>query len=175
MPRLAPVTRRTGAGTVGSDQAEKIVVARSLSGPASAALKGPPYRIDRCWQFVPDLDLVAVRIGREQIRLARHELAPLLDFPAGSLHRARRRADVLRTLEAKTEVRDAARLARLLLLLLEHEHVARSRGLQLNEAVLLVHLDGAEHLTVELRRAIHIAHRERHVRQSVGLHHRRIT
>src|SRR6185295_14854633 len=49
MPRLAPVTRMTAAGTL--------------------------RRIDRPGQFVAHLDLGAVGIGREQIRLARHELA----------------------------------------------------------------------------------------------------
>ena len=53
----------------------------------------------------------------------------------------------------------------------EDEDVARARRLQLDEAVLPVDLDGAEDVAVELRRAIDVANRHRHVRQAEGLDH----
>src|SRR5262245_2244420 len=111
MPRLPPVTRR--------------IMSRSV-------LLG----IDRGGLLEPDLDLVAVEIGREEIRLAGHELALFLDGPAGFLHRSRGGGDVLRIAEPETEVRDAADLPCLLLVFFEDQHVACAGRLQLHEALL---------------------------------------
>ena len=43
----------------------------------------------------------------------------------------------------------------------EHEHVARSRCLQLHEAVLAVHLNNAEDILIEAGRTIDVTHGER--------------
>ena len=48
---------------------------RMLPDPSSG------LRIDRRWQLVPDLELVAIGIGCEQIRRARYELALLFNGP----------------------------------------------------------------------------------------------
>src|SRR2546426_288506 len=69
--------------------------------------------------------------------------------------------------------RDAAGFAGVFLLLLEHEDLTRRGGRRLNEAFLLVTLDDAEPLAVELRRAIDVADRQREVRETVGLNHAR--
>src|SRR5262245_37117267 len=150
MPRLAPVMRMTGSGTL-------------------------RFRIDRRGQFVPDFDLVAVGIGREEIWLAGHKLAVLVDPAAGLLLRASGGVDVLRMLEPEAEVRDSAGGAGAFLLLLEHEDVARSGRLKLDEAVALVDLDGAEHLAVELRRARDVTDRQGEMRQAIRLDHARLT
>jgi hypothetical protein len=47
----------------------------------------------------PDLDLVSVRIGREQLRFARDELALLPDGTTGVGHGARGQINVLRILQ----------------------------------------------------------------------------
>jgi hypothetical protein len=72
---------------------------------------------------------------------------------------------------AAAEVRDAADLAGLRRILLEHEHVARAGRLQLDEAVFPEHLDGSEDPRVEPRRARHVAHGDGDVRQTVRLDH----
>jgi hypothetical protein len=54
-------------------------------------------------------------------------------------------------------MRDAASFPGGLRLLLEDQHIARARRLELREPILAVDLDGAKHLTIESGRAIDIA------------------
>ena len=128
------------------------IVVNKLRGTFQAvAVKAPGFgareAVDGGRQLVPDLDLVAIRIGREQVRFAGHELALILHRPAGSRHRAGGGADVFGILQPEAKMRDPAGLAGALGFLLEDDHVARTRRLQLREAVLPVDLDGPEHLT----------------------------
>src|SRR2546427_5530810 len=127
-------------------------------------------------QLVPNLDLVPVRIGGEDVRLTRTEFALALDDSAGALDRARGPIDVRRPQEAEPEVRDAAGLAGFRpLRLLEHDDVTGPGRLDLNEVVVPVHFHGAEDLSVESRSAIEIAHGKRNVSQPVRADHRQFT
>jgi hypothetical protein len=78
-------------------------------------------RIDRRRELVPELDLVTVRVGEEDVRLSRAELAPAKYATACLLHGSDRRIDVRGVDEAKAELRDPAALAHMLAAFLEHE------------------------------------------------------
>src|SRR5262249_11730875 len=132
---------------------------------------GPRRRIDRRGQLIPDFDFVAVGIRREEVWLTRHEFPLLSDRAPGFLHRAGRRADVFGLLQPESKMGDAAGLAGVPRALLQHDDVARPGRLQLREAVLPVHLHRAEDLGVEPGGAVDVPHRQRDVRQAVGLDH----
>ena len=72
---------------------------------------------------MPDLDLVAVGIAAEHIRLAGAELAAAENLTAGALDRACGLVDVVRIHQAKAEMRDAAGTAGVPRLLLEDQDV----------------------------------------------------
>src|SRR5687768_9578823 len=90
-------------------------------------------RIDRRRQLVPELDLVAVRVLEEDVRLPGTKLAAPQHAPARLLHHLDGNVDVGRIDETKAEMRDAAGAPRTRCPLLEHEHVAAARRLRLDE------------------------------------------
>jgi hypothetical protein len=73
-----------------------------------ATTQGISWGIGRSGQLVPDLDEVAVRVAREEIRLAGHELSLLGDRAARATDAFRGVGDVARIREAESEVGDAA-------------------------------------------------------------------
>src|SRR6185436_13486262 len=123
----------------------------------------------RCRQLVPDLDLVAVRVMADEVGLAGAEFALLGHRAAGRFHGGRGDVDVCWVDETEAEVDDATLAAGALLVLLEHQHVAAPRRLQLHETVALVNDYRAEDGAVEVSGALEVAHRDGGVGEPVGL------
>ena len=106
-----------------------------------------------------------------RVREARAELAPAVEGAARGQHLRHRAVDVLGPFQPEPEVREAARAPGRLRVLLERDHVVRTRALHLDAARVAVVLLHAEHRAVELERALRIADREVDVREAVGLDH----
>ena len=105
--------------------------------------------VDGRRQLVPDLELVPVRIDREQVGLARHELSLLADRSAGAFDRLPGGVDLVGRHQPESKVGDASRPAGALRRLLEHEHVAGAGRLQLGEPLASLHFHGAADLLIE--------------------------
>src|SRR5262245_29952480 len=90
-------------------------------------------RIDRCWQLVPEFDLVTVGIGGKDVWLTGYKLALLFHAPAGLLHGLDGASNVGGAPKPETEVGNPARRSSALSPALKHDDVARARGLELHE------------------------------------------
>ena len=152
-------------------------VSTPFAGSSSSPGGGVPERrrIDRRRQLVPDFYLVPVRIGSEDVRLSRTEFSLTRDGATGTLDRSCRPIDISGTVEAESEMRNAARCAGLRCVrLFEHDDVARSGRLHLDEAVLPIYLHRAEDMSVKARCAVDVANGERDMGQTMRTNHGRI-
>src|SRR5712671_4686378 len=122
-------------------------------------------------QFVPDLHLVPIRIGEEDVRLSGNELAPVLDLSARALDGAHGLVDVARVSQTEPKVLDAAGASYVVGALLQDQNVARSGCLRLDELWLPINGQHPEHVVVELERSLEIAHCQREMGQSERFYH----
>src|SRR5690349_20243865 len=122
-------------------------------------------------QLVPDLDLVAIGILKEYVGLSRHELSAARDPPARVFDCPGCFVDVAWVSETKTEVFDSAGFADAIPARLQYQNVLRARRLCLDEVRPTVDSQHAEHVVIELKRAVEITHRQREVSEAEGLDH----
>jgi hypothetical protein len=120
---------------------------------------------------MPDLDLVSVRISKEDIGFARAELALFGYRSSSPSYLFGRSVDVGGIDKPETKVYDTAACAGLVRVLLENDHIPASGCLGLYETVLPVHRDHSKHLLIKPQRPFDIAHRESNMRQPMGLDH----
>jgi hypothetical protein len=119
---------------------------------------------------MPDLDLVAVWIGEEDVGFPGTELTVAANAAAGRFDGLDGSRDVGGFRQPEAEVRHASRLAGMSSAL-EDEHVAAAGRLCLDEIGLFVDRDGAKDPTVELERALRVFDGQGNVRQAVRLNH----
>jgi hypothetical protein len=132
--------------------------------------------VDGSRELVPDLDLVAVEIPAEEVRLARTEFAAAKDGPASGLDRLGGGVDVVGAYEPEAEVSDTGRLADRAALggrlsALEDQRVTVAGGLHLHEVAIVEDHNRSEDLAVEARRALRIRHPKRDVGETVSADH----
>jgi hypothetical protein len=117
------------------------------------------WRIDCRRKLVPDLHIVAIRILKKDVWLARNELAVLTHLAAGGSNGCHSALDVRGALQPEAEVCDAADLAGLAWLAFKDQYVTAAWCLGLDEVSLCVHRHDAEDRLVEVQRPLRIAHR----------------
>src|SRR5437868_11565035 len=89
-------------------------------------------------ELVPNLDLVAVGVTEEHVRLARHELSAMLDRATGFLDGVSSLVYITGVGQTEPEMLDASRLSNVVGAFLEDEDVARPRSLCLQKVRLPV-------------------------------------
>jgi hypothetical protein len=96
----------------------------------------------------------------------------VLDPASGALDCAGGAVDVSSVGQSKSKVLDSATATDVLCPFFEHEYVARPRRLRLQEILFAVDREHPEHIVIELKRSLQIAHGEREVGQAERFDHR---
>jgi len=98
----------------------------------------------------PDFDLVTIRVGDVRERKPRSKLALAKQSATGALNFGDGQGNVLRLLQAKSEVIDSTLIARVVGLPLERKHIEWTGTLNLDLVFVPIVLADAEHEGVEL-------------------------
>ena len=109
-------------------------------------------------KLIPDLDLVPIGVGEEDVRLPGTELTAVLDPSPGALDGRGSPINVAGVGEAEPEVLDPAGETNAVGALFEHEYIARPRRLGLEKMGLSIDGQHSEDIVVELERSVQIAH-----------------
>lgn len=166
---------------VGTRMPEDVAIAPASPGTGLRARELPAEEgvsrggIHRGRDLVPNLDVVTVGIGEEDVGLAGNELTVVSDETAGGSDRGQRPIDVIGPLEPEAEMRDAASISRLVRPALEDQNVPGAGSLSLNESVALEYGDDPEDGLVEPQGASRIGHGQRDVAHPVRRDGRRVT
>jgi len=108
-----------------------------------------PARVNRCRQLVPNLQLIAVWIPTKQIRFARAKLSLAENSASGCFDSSHGPLDVCGIDKTKAKMHDASSASGQIWISLKHKHVARARGLRLNEVFVFIDRDRTEYFLVE--------------------------
>jgi hypothetical protein len=106
-------------------------------------------RINRCRQLVPNLQLITVWVPTKQIRFARAKLSLAENRSSGCFDSSHGPLDVCAIDKTKGKMHDSSGASGQIWISLKHKHVARARGLRLNEVFVFIDRDRTEYFLVE--------------------------
>jgi hypothetical protein len=110
---------------------------------------------------MPDLNLVAIQIGEEDIRLAWAEFTLAQDCPTSTLNGLYRQRDICWIDQPEAEVHDPTCVANTWRVFVEHKHIAAIWSLRLNDPILPIHRNNPKHILVKAQRTLGIPNGKR--------------
>ena len=109
--------------------------------------------------LVPELDLVAIRVGNDGEGCAWSVMSAPHEAPARTFDLDHRRVDIGRVRQTESEVDDAAALSRVRSSAVQRDDIVLARRIQEHQRAFPKQLRGAEHLVIEALRAFEVLDR----------------